>query len=75
MEGYLKIFVLNELKGNPRSGYELMHDFELITGSSKPSPGTMYPLLNELHGKGLITVSKKSNKKIYSISCRSGADS
>ena len=68
MEGYLKIFVLNQVKENGKSGYELMRDFELSTGSSKPSPGTIYPLLNDLLEKELLKVSKSSNKKIYLIS-------
>ena len=68
MEGYLKIFVLKELKNRQRTGFELMSDFEKITGSHKPSPGTIYPLLNELLKKGFVIVSRKSNKKIYSIS-------
>ena len=68
MEGYLKMFVLKELKSSKKTGYELMQDFEAITGSHRPSPGTIYPLLNELYGKGLVTVSHQSNRKIYSIS-------
>lgn len=68
MEGYLKIFVLKELKDNSMSGYELMQDFELSTGAGKPSCGTIYPLLNDLLEKGFLKVSEKSNKKIYSLS-------
>ena len=68
MEGYLKIFVLKELKDKERSGYDLMRDFALSTGTSRPSPGTIYPLLNDLLEKGLLKVSEKSNKKIYSLS-------
>lgn len=68
MNGYLKIFVLKELNEKGKSGYELMRDFELSTGLKKPSPGTMYPLLNDLLEKELLKVSKSSNKKIYSIS-------
>ena len=68
MEGYLKIFVLNKLKGNAKSGYELMKDFELSTGSRKPSPGTIYPLLNDLLKRGFLNVSKKPNKKNYTLS-------
>ena len=68
MQGYLKIFVLRELVKKGRTGYELMKSFENFTGTKKPSPGTIYPLLNDLMKKGMVTVSAKDNKKIYRIS-------
>lgn len=67
MKGYLKIFVLRELVNKERTGYELMKCFENFTGTKMPSPGTIYPLLNDLLKKGMATVSKKDNKKIYKI--------
>jgi len=67
MQGYLKIFVLKELMRKERTGYELMKSFEDFTGS-KPSPGTIYPLLNDLLRKRMATVSAKDNRKIYRIS-------
>lgn len=68
MQGYLKIFVLKELMmRKERTGYELMKSFKDFTGS-KPSPGTIYPLLNDLLKKGMATVSAKDNRKIYRIS-------
>ncbi len=69
MEGYLKIFVLQELSKGERSGYDLMRDIGAFTGT-RPSPGTMYPLLNSLLQKGLVKVSERDNKKVYSISKR-----
>ena len=68
MQGYLKIFVLRELVKKERTGYELMKNFESFTGTKKPSPGTIYPLLNDLMKKGMVTVSAKNYKKIYRIS-------
>ena len=67
MQGYMKIFVLRELVKKEMTGYELMKSFGDFTGS-KPSPGTIYPLLNDLLKKGMATVSAKNNKKIYRIS-------
>ena len=67
MQGYLKIFVLRELVKKEMTGYELMKSFEDFTGTKKPSPGTIYPLLNDLMKKGMVTVSAKDNKKIYRI--------
>ena len=68
MQGYLKIYVLRELVKKEMTGYELMKSFENFTGNKMPSPGTIYPLLNDLLKKGMATVSAKSNKKIYRIS-------
>ena len=67
MRGYLKIFVLRELVRKERTGYELMKSFEDFTGTKKPSPGTIYPLLNDLMKKHMVTFSAKDNKKIYKI--------
>lgn len=67
MQGYLKIFVLRELVKRDMTGYELMKSFESFTGTKKPSPGTIYPLLNELMKKGMVTVSAKNNRKIYRL--------
>ena len=68
MQGYLKIFVMRELVKKERTGYELMKSFENFTGTKMPSPGTIYPLLNSLLSKRMVTVSVKNNRKIYRIS-------
>ena len=67
MQGYLKIFVLKELVKEDKTGYELMKSFERFT-HKMPSPGTIYPLLNDLLRKRLVTFSAKNNRKIYKIS-------
>ena len=68
MHGYLRIFVLRELAGKERTGYDLMKSFENFTGTKMPSPGTIYPLLSSLLKKGMVTVFVKNNRKIYSAS-------
>ena len=67
MYGYLKIFVLQELRKRGMTGYDVMKSFESFTGTKMPSPGTMYPLLESMLSRGLISVSEKSKKKLYSI--------
>ena len=67
MYGYLKIFVLQELRKQGMTGYDIMKSFEAFTGDKMPSPGTIYPLLNSMLGRRLISVSEKSKKKFYSI--------
>ena len=67
MYGYLRIFVLQELRKRGMTGYDIMKSFESFTGTKMPSPGTMYPLLDGMLSRGLISVSEKGNKKLYSI--------
>jgi len=67
MKGYLKIFVLHELMQKELTGYDIMKQFGRFTNSKMPSPGTVYPLLNDLLGKGLISVKKAGKSKVYSI--------
>ncbi len=68
-EGFLKICILNSLKERPMHGYELMKLLE--SHGWKPSPGSIYPVLNSLKKKKLISLRAEGNKKIYSIT-RSG---
>ena len=67
MEGHLKIFVLKELHKKELTGYDIMKKVEQLTGK-KPSSGTMYPLLNNLCEKQLISVKQKGKRKLYSLS-------
>ena len=67
MKGYLKIYVMKELSKGGKTGYELMNSVESSTGFHKPSPGTIYPLLNSLKKNGMVKISEDKNKKIYSL--------
>ena len=52
-KGFLRYFVLKLLAEKPRSGSEIMNKIEERTeGHWKPSPGSIYPLLAWLQGKG-----------------------
>jgi DNA-binding PadR family transcriptional regulator len=54
-KGFLRYHVLEALNQKPMSGSELMESIEKHTGGSwKPSPGSIYPLLNWLQEKGFI---------------------
>jgi DNA-binding PadR family transcriptional regulator len=52
------------------NGAELATELEKRKGS-KPSPGTIYPVLKELKEKGLITADEK---KIYSLTKKGKAE-
>jgi len=50
--GLLRFLVLKMLSEKPMSGAEIVEEIEKQTGSWKPSPGSIYPLLASLHKKG-----------------------
>ena len=67
IKGGLKLIVLKILNEKDFTGYGLIKEIENKTGFWKPSPGSMYPLMNDLLKKGLVTCKKIKNQKIYSI--------
>lgn len=67
LKGMLKLLILKELEGREATGYELIDRIGRIA-SKKPSPGSVYPLLSELHERGFLDVAVKGNRKIYSLS-------
>ena len=53
--GFSRHFILNLLKGGPRTGKEIIdHATERSGGAWKPSPGLIYPLLGRLLDEGLV---------------------
>jgi len=64
--GYLKLLVLNKLLKEDLTGYDLILNVSSYF-EKKPSPGSMYPLLNELLKNKHIKVREDGRKKIYSI--------
>ncbi|MBE8540386.1 helix-turn-helix transcriptional regulator [Geoglobus acetivorans] len=69
LKGMLKLLILRELESGEATGYELIERIGKIV-SKKPSPGSVYPLLNELHDRGFLEVSVRGNRKIYSLSTK-----
>jgi PadR family transcriptional regulator PadR len=70
MKGYLSFLVLWLVGSKKMSGAEIAAEIKRRKGT-KPSPGTIYPVLKELRGKGLIRENKSNkNQKIYSLSPR-----
>jgi hypothetical protein len=51
----LRPWVLALLRRGPRTGAEIMQDMETVTlGWWRPSPGSVYPLLEDLVSEGLV---------------------
>ena len=66
IRGNLKALALKALEKQPLSGYSLMKHIEEKLGT-KPSPGSIYPLLDELTKEKIVTCKEEGRQKIYSI--------
>jgi len=66
MSGDLKLLILKLVSNKELSGYDLMKCIMDKTGS-KPSPGSMYPVLEEMKQDALISVKAVGRCKRYSI--------
>jgi len=64
--GLSKIIVMEMLSKESLSGYDLINAFGKHIGK-KPSPGSIYPTLKELHKQKLISVREDGRRKIYSL--------
>jgi DNA-binding PadR family transcriptional regulator len=69
--GFLKIALLKMISEEASHGYALIRKIESITQKDwKPSPGSIYPALQELENKGLVESRTEERKIIYSITER-----
>src|SRR6056297_2563635 len=67
--GLLKVFTLQELKNAEQTGYSLISRMQEVLGK-RPSSGTIYPMLQSLVKKGVITFRQEKNKKYYSLTAQ-----
>ena len=65
--GLLRFLVLKMISEKPMSGAEIVEEIEKQTGSWKPSPGSIYPLLAWLHKKGFTKELPELGFKRYSF--------
>jgi DNA-binding PadR family transcriptional regulator len=66
--GFLKLMLLKLISKGPSHGYALMEGIENHTHKDwKPSPGSIYPALQELERKRLVRFERKGRQKIYHI--------
>ncbi|MEI6797089.1 MAG: PadR family transcriptional regulator [Methanomassiliicoccales archaeon] len=66
--GFLKLAILKIVEVKPMHGYALMKEIERVTGEDwKPSPGSVYPALQEMVADGLLLVSEDGRKRVYEI--------
>ena len=66
--GLIQLAVIQLLKEEPRHGYEVMKLLEERSeGVYSPSAGTIYPALQDLLERGLISIDEQSDKKVYTL--------
>ena len=67
--GDVRAALLVLLGEEPRNGYQLMQEIEQRSdGVWRPSPGSVYPALQQLEDEGLVRVEQVEGRKAYALS-------
>ncbi len=60
--------ILAMLSERPMHGYEIMQELSARTnGAWKPSPGSIYPNLQQLEDEGLVQVTDDADKRVFEL--------
>lgn len=66
--GDVRLAILTLLADRPMHGYELMQAIaERTSGRWSPSPGAIYPAINQLEDEGLVTVAAEHGRKVVAL--------
>lgn len=66
--GDVRLALLVLLGEEPRNGYALMQEIELRSeGAWRPSPGSVYPTLQQLEDEGLITQAEREGRNVFEL--------
>lgn len=66
--GDVRLSILTLLAEEPRNGYQLIQEIgERSGGRWKPSPGSVYPALQQLEDEGLIRAEESDSKKRFTL--------
>jgi DNA-binding PadR family transcriptional regulator len=66
--GDVRTAVLLLLEEQPMHGYQLMQGIAERTGGAwNPSPGAVYPTINQLEDEGLVTVTADAGRKLVTL--------
>lgn len=66
--GDVRSAILLLLAEQPRNGYQLMQEIELRSrGHWRPSPGSVYPALQQLEDEGLVRVEANATGKVFHL--------
>ncbi len=62
--GDVRSAILDMLRGEPMNGYQLINQIaERSSGAWKPSPGSVYPTLQQLEDEGLVEADAESGRR------------
>jgi DNA-binding PadR family transcriptional regulator len=68
----LRMLILSMLSSSPKNGVEIMNEIEAATrGWWRPSPGSIYPLMEQLTKEGLV---KKKDDGRYELTDKASED-
>jgi DNA-binding PadR family transcriptional regulator len=66
--GDVRTAVLLLLAEEPRNGYQLMQEMEERSeGVWRPSPGSVYPTLQQLEDEGLISSAERDGRRVFEL--------
>jgi DNA-binding PadR family transcriptional regulator len=66
--GDVRVALLLLLAEEPRNGYQLMQEIEERSGGRwRPSPGSVYPTLQQLEDEGLIRPIERDGTKLFEL--------
>jgi len=69
--GDVRAAILSLLAEKPLNGYQIMQELEQRSrGSWRPSPGAVYPALQQLEDEGLVQAETSSGGRVYSLTER-----
>jgi DNA-binding PadR family transcriptional regulator len=66
--GMIKAAVFAALAEGPMHGYQIMQRIEELSGGAwRPSPGSVYPTLQEFEDRGLVKSEEADGKRVYAL--------
>src|SRR3954452_7141031 len=66
--GDVRAALLVLLAEEPRNGYQLMQEIEQRSdGAWRPSPGSVYPALQQLEDDGLVRAGQADGRRVYEL--------
>ena len=66
--GDVRMAALLLLAEEPRNGYQIMQELETRTrGAWRPSPGSVYPALQQLEDEGLVRSTERDGRRRYEL--------
>lgn len=66
--GDVRAAILSVLSDAPRNGYQVIQEIAERTGGAwKPSPGSIYPTLQQLEDEGLVVQTEEGGRKAYAL--------